>query len=935
MINIKTRYFFISILILLSNFDYSSGKNKVITKKFNWQVCTTEHFDVYFYDEGKNILPFFIETLEKTYREHTNRLSAEIPEKTPVFLYIGHNDFEQTNITEIGEGTEGVTEAFKYRMAVYYNGSKANLEYLIKHEFTHVCQFNILFNGFWKSARLLKFPIYPNWLMEGLAEYSTDDLAYTEREMYLRDATTSGTLLPVQHLHNFSHLKPHYVTLGYKESQAFMQFIAEEYGKEKLVSLLKAYRDKFDADSVLLENIGTNLKTLDRKFRESLEDKYKFSAKDLKEPTDYGKKITNSKTFWTFNTKPIFLSDGKRIIYITDKDANREIVLQEIESGKTTTLVGHKDIDYVEEISENGKGLSLSGDDRFLVFIGEKEQKDYIYVYDLKTQKLNKLSVGFDIINSADISFSGEKIVFIAMQGGYNHIFTCDIHGKNIQKVFSSFENVSDAVFSKDEKLIVFSKEIKTNNPSRPYQRDIYILNLENNQVQQLTNFMFDEFSPCISPDNEIVVFVSDKDGIYNLYAININTKETRKLTNVIGGNFDPSFSNDGKLLAFSSYRHGEKHIYIAEVNNFENKSIFYSKNLQNEIPQESNKKIQLNYRHYRFVSSTDLFFPVLYYSTYDGLFLAFYWQISEMLGNHSASFYTQYISASGLLDYQINYTFSEFRPQFFFTLQGQGGYIDYYGDIYKLEHSQIAGITYPLSRFNSITFAGKNSIYLITDKTIPEKTEKFTYYDHAGIISFSRDTTQAKFIQITKGSRLKITEEIGTDIFGGNYVYQNTKVEINKFIPLGNEHTLANRTLGISSTGPDKYNYTLFRYDRVRTNNKYKNGEYIKPFYAPNILVNNLEWRFPVVNDINYYMWYLFPDFFFRSFYGIVFFDIGSAWEENLYPKFSEFRYCYGIGLQFDTFILQMFYLPLNFYLSYSPINERYEFFFSFGSVF
>ncbi len=393
--------FLITILLsfVINNLN---ARNKVITKKFNWQICSTKHFDVYFYDEGKNILPFFVETLEKVFREQTANLDIEIPEKTPVFLYIGHNDFEQTNITNIGEATEGVTEAFKYRMAVYYNGSKSYLEYLIRHEFTHVVQFNVLFNGFWKSARLLKFPIYPNWLMEGLAEYNTGEIGFTEREMYLRDAGTSGNLLPLQHLHNFGHLKPHYLTLAYKKSQALMQFISDEYGRSKPFDILKTYRDKFDADSVLTETIGTNLRTLDKKFRESLEDKYKFSIKGLKEPSEYGKKITNSKTFWSFNTNPLFLSDDKKIIYITDRNGNKEIILQDINSGKLSLLIGHKDIDYVENINDNGKTISISGNDRYLVFIGEKEQKDYIYVYDLKMRKLNKLSVGFDIINAAN-----------------------------------------------------------------------------------------------------------------------------------------------------------------------------------------------------------------------------------------------------------------------------------------------------------------------------------------------------------------------------------------------------------------------------------------------------------------------------------------------------------------------------------------------------
>ena len=74
--------------------------------------------------------------------------------------------------------------------------------------------------------------------MEGLSEYVSGDLDTTTREMFLRDAVLSGGLLPVEQLHSFNHVAPHQVTLAYKESEAFIRYISEEYGQDKLPKLL-------------------------------------------------------------------------------------------------------------------------------------------------------------------------------------------------------------------------------------------------------------------------------------------------------------------------------------------------------------------------------------------------------------------------------------------------------------------------------------------------------------------------------------------------------------------------------------------------------------------------------------------------------------------------------------------------------------------------
>ncbi|GAH72449.1 unnamed protein product, partial [marine sediment metagenome] len=238
--------------------------------------------------------------------------------------------------------------------------------------------------------------------------------------------------------------------------------------------------------------------------------------------------------------------------------------------------ISRKNFNEVENISRSGKGVSITADDKYMVFIGEKCQKDYIYLYNFRKNRFKRLKVPFEIIDSADISPDGEKIIFVAMKDGFRNIYSIDTGGSNLVKLTEETGDVSDATISPDGRFVVFSKEVKVNSETKSYQRDLWLLALEDSSTIKLTGIPNDETSPCISPDNKMVVFVSDQDDIYNLYSVDLETNDIKRLTQVIGGNFNPSFSNDGKKIIFSSFRYGEKHLYIADIDNFDRKPVFH-----------------------------------------------------------------------------------------------------------------------------------------------------------------------------------------------------------------------------------------------------------------------------------------------------------------------------------------------------------------------
>ncbi|MEW5994013.1 MAG: hypothetical protein AB1744_06420, partial [Candidatus Zixiibacteriota bacterium] len=120
------------------------GKNKVQYTRFNWQVMTTEHFRIFFYEDETLLAEIAAGLAEDAYRELAARFNHEIPEKTPVIIYSSPNYFAQTNVVPglLPESVAGFTEFMKGRVVVPFHGSYYDFHHVIKHELVHVFTFS-------------------------------------------------------------------------------------------------------------------------------------------------------------------------------------------------------------------------------------------------------------------------------------------------------------------------------------------------------------------------------------------------------------------------------------------------------------------------------------------------------------------------------------------------------------------------------------------------------------------------------------------------------------------------------------------------------------------------------------------------------------------------------------------------------------------------
>ncbi len=897
------------------------GQNKVVLKDFDWKVSRTEHFDVYYYDGSAGWAPAAAQYLEKAYAIGRDRLGGAPTERRSFFLYANVNDMEQSNIVEVGDGTGGVTEPYKNRFMAYNDGTHRWLEDVITHEYGHIVEFWILTEGFWRSARILKTVFYPTWMMEGVSEYLTGSLDDTIEEVYLRDAATSGGLIPLPRLEALGHLKPHQVTLGYKEGSAAIRFLADEYGADKLKLFLEAFKTRFEVNSVLSEVIGIDLFAFDAKFREYLADKYAHQVRRLRleEPTRWGKPLTVSEeNIPEFNTSPVLSPDGRKLAFLSTREGfPARIYVKDLVTGSLRTVLG-RPYTRVENIStgnftEISRVLAISPDGRTLAFSAQKNHRETLVLLDLRTGDLQTVRLG-GLMSAQEPFFSpdGRRIAFSAMKDGFTDIYLYDRDTGDLKNLTNDPRDDQSPAFSPDGKYLVYSSEINDPEAPNPHQRDLFMMNLADRSVRRLTDTAGSERDPIFSPDGARVLYASDPDGVLDIYELELATGGVTRLTRTVGGNFTPSYSADGKRVVFSSFRKGAIHVYSGPREGFLSEpagaaaEVSDKKGLEPEqVPPPFAASLSPP-REAPDRFSTDLFLPAFFFSSQGGLYWTSYWQGSDLFGNHNTSAYVNYNSGVGFLNYSLTYTYTRYRPQWFVAFRGSdvNDTIDDVGlTLDSRIHQQLFGVAYPFDRYHRVEVAAgidaERNFYL----DIPRNQ----YIDGRLVdLAFVRDTVNGRYLVATQGSRVRAEVKRLVPTLGGNQNYSTQSLEGQQYFPVGGESAVAARGVFGQSIGP---NHELFHIGGVGWVRGFQRSD--SDNTGSRFALANLEYRFPLVPDLNYYFWYISPDLYFKAIYGRVFMDSGYFWNDAaglqaLTPQ--RLLTSYGLGIQVHTFVLQRF---------------------------
>ena len=545
---------------------------------YEWLTIKGKHVFVHYHPEAERTARTVLKIAEEVWGPITS-------------LYDYEPDPVHFVIKDIDDYSNGATYFFDNKIEIWASaldydlrGAHNWLRNVISHEFTHMVQIQsamklgrsipaiyLQFLNYEDKRRpdiLYGFPNFigsypiatinvPAWFAEGTAQYMRKDFDYdnwdTHRDMILRCYALDNKMLTWNQMGVFDK-----TSLGnesvYNSGFALTRYISQKYGEEKLeeISHKLGKLINFTIDAAFKDVLGKDGNQIYDEWSSFLKADYKKRIKDVLDNRVEGK-IISGEGFGNFY--PTFSPDGKKILFISNKDndyfmfsgifelnleTNKERQLVSSVRSSVSYLPGQNKILYAKLSQDNPKMADIHD----------------LYIYDIDKDKEQRITFGLRA-NNPSISKDGSKIVFLFQKDGSTNIGTVNADGKEFKRLtfFNNGEQVFNPKFSPDGKYVVFGFSIANS-------REVAKVDTSGSGFDLLIKNGSDNRDPVFDAEGNLI-YCSDQTGISNIYRYNFATKELKQLTNVVGGAYMPSVDQNGNIIYAGYNSSGFKIFYI------------------------------------------------------------------------------------------------------------------------------------------------------------------------------------------------------------------------------------------------------------------------------------------------------------------------------------------------------------------------------------
>jgi len=550
---------FILFLIAEGLFAQSFGQNKVQYKEFDWSLISSPNFDVYYYGEDTQLAEFTAEVSEEAHEQISKHLRWTLKKRVSIIVYYSHNDFQQTNVIwqYMREGIGGVTELFKNRVVLPFEGDYEQFRHVIHHELVHAILNDMIYDGNIQSVITGRVKLrIPLWANEGLAEYLSMNWD-TKADMTLRDLSINERMPTVKELESY---------MAYKGGQSIWRFIAEKYGREKIGEIITAMKMTQNAEKGIERALGMDYEDLTKQWHKYLKKEYWPDVIGRDEIEDIAKRLTDHKKEKNYyNISPAVSPDGSKIAVLSDRSGYFDIyVLDAIDGKEIRRLVkGNRSVDF-EELKLLQPGISWSPDSKRIVIAAKAGKSDALYLINVKTRKKEKFTFNLDGIFTAAWSPDGNQLAFIGTKDGASDVYVYNIDEEKLTALTSDIYSDSEPSWNNDGSVLVFvsdrNGDIAGLQPPEVIiehdfsQKDIYAIDLSSGNISRITDTDHNEDYPIWShTEKNTLFYVSDDGGVWNIYRYKPDSDPVA-LTNILTGAFQLSLTENDDYLVFAGY---------------------------------------------------------------------------------------------------------------------------------------------------------------------------------------------------------------------------------------------------------------------------------------------------------------------------------------------------------------------------------------------
>ena len=550
------------------------GRNKVQWESFDFKVMHTQHFDIYYYEREKDVVPDVGRMAERWYYRLSRVFNHEFGRK-PIVLYANAADFQQTTTTFeiLGEGTGGFTDPLQNRVVLPLTGDYAENDHVLGHEMVHVFQFDIansISNTRGATRRRFDVESMPLWLIEGMAEYFSKGRFDPLTAMWIRDASTRNKMPDLRKLSS----DPRY--FPYRYGQALLAYIGSRFGDDAVVNLFLA-SGSGGVQQAFPRALGVSDKELFAEWHSASKALYDpiVTARPI---APLGKPLIGSKSRGTLNIGPSYSPDGRWVAFLSSRELfSIDLYLADAKTGEVKEKLVSSDADpHFDALRFIDSAGAWSPDSKKLAFVVFENGDNRLAIIDVDSRRVEsrtELPGGIDSLSNPAWSPDGHTIAFSGQTTGVTDLYTYDLSTNQIRQLTNDKYADLQPTWSPDGKTIAFVTDRGTETDFNRLHFDnlrIATIDVNSASVSLLPLFEIGQhINPQFSPDGRALYFIGNPEGIADVFRYNFADRSLARITKVptgVSGIIEASpaltVSPRSGDLAFSVYENDSYDIY-------------------------------------------------------------------------------------------------------------------------------------------------------------------------------------------------------------------------------------------------------------------------------------------------------------------------------------------------------------------------------------
>ena len=915
------------------------GKNKVNYDPFEWKHYRTDHFDIYYYEEDIAVLQRIANFAESAYKRISQELKHQVSAVIPVLYFSNYTEFEQNNLTSVGESVLGLAEPILYRFLVRGDMANDELQDLVEHELTHIFQYDILYGGPGMALYALGQP--PSWIIEGFADYNTDSWSDWS-SLIVRDAVVNDRIPDLSERGALVSRYPLPRPAGYDFGHAMFEFIEERYGKNAVREFWHSMKNSslLRSENPIKKAFDMEPKQFGHEFKKYMRQKHKtFLMRE--NPEDYSLVIGPEFPFnqYYFSFSHAVSPSGELVATLTVNygEQDFDVVLISTKTGKVIKNITrgyslkYENIRF-EVDPTRGKHIAWSPDGDTIAFFARAGRKYKLFLVNALTGKTDR-SVSIDIDSPGAPHFlpNGKEMLFTGFETGFHDIFKLNLETEKVINLTNDELFEKGPTVSNDGEYVAYSIKMDVNDK-------LFISPINDfKKKTQLTFGRGNTITPAFSMDDKEVYFVGNQRDAYNIYSVNRETGELKRYTDVRTGNFYPTpVANNPKKLVFSSFNKGAYQIFCSELEGETEKTITFAEMEQGEQFERFDPIVHVDInkneiKAYKGMGKLHLMArpPIDTIVSTDGsLWGGSSLTFSDIMGNHIfnltayqvrnfRSYYFSYINQTNRLQFMAqaySYSIYYYAPYYYTDpyLYNLATYRD------AMAVRSISGATvaayYPFNRYyraeGILSFTRYDEDFFdpsFNTSAIRNAGNAFTYFISGNVLNASvgltGETTRFNYYGPMKGNTFRFSIAQAVPVVNSFITNTTADIDFRQYLYLGADALFAFRFNGFLSRGKQPFIFYWGGNNQVRSS------------YYYNIIGNegwyaNLEFRFPILSSLSTAIGNFGPV------RGAFFFDVSRAkikglpaklyrydfTESSLFPEVmaSDATGSYGFGFQF-----------------------------------